>query len=107
MGRPSDRGYRLLDCSDGSVSADSFTEVITRYSPGTLDKLPQVTISWFSDQGEQNYCQSYPYNREKMDLSTPMAAKLCSPGISVHPTRILPPEQSDTRQCTRSSANSR
>lgn len=51
----SDRGYRLLDCSDGSVSADSFTEVITRYSPGTLDKLPQVTISWFSDQGEGIY----------------------------------------------------
>ena len=59
----SDRGYRLLDCSDGSVSADSFTEVITRYSPGTLDNLPQVTISWFSDPGERIYLAVAIHNR--------------------------------------------
>ena len=42
----SDRGYHLLNCSEGSLKPDDFTEVLTRYSPGTLDRLPQVAISW-------------------------------------------------------------
>ncbi len=51
----SDRGYRLLDCSEGDIGADNFTEVLTRYSPGTLDRLPQVTVSWFRAKNERTY----------------------------------------------------
>jgi hypothetical protein len=41
-----DREYRLLRCSTGTFHSPDFTFVIDRYSPGTLDQLPQVTISW-------------------------------------------------------------
>jgi hypothetical protein len=44
--RESDRGYRLLAWSKGSISGQNFEELLTRYSPGTLESLPQVTISW-------------------------------------------------------------
>jgi hypothetical protein len=66
----SDRGYHLLNCSEGSLGPDDFTEVLTRYSPGTLDRLPQVTISWsprddrsllgiaIHDQAEQGLCDA-------------------------------------------------
>src|SRR6516225_8273085 len=50
----SDRGYRLLSCSEGTLKPDEFTELLTRYSPGTLDRLPQVAISW-SPQGDQSF----------------------------------------------------
>ena len=39
-------GYRVLACSAGVVSKESFDEVVTRYSPGTVETLPQVTIGW-------------------------------------------------------------
>lgn len=42
-------GYRLLQCSARAIARQSFEEVLARYSPGTLEILPQVTISWFSD----------------------------------------------------------
>lgn len=47
-----DLEYRLLRCSDGALNAANFDELLTRYSPGTLEDLPQVTVSWLSD-GEQ------------------------------------------------------
>jgi hypothetical protein len=51
-----DPGYRLLECSNGTLSAENFDEVLNRYSPGTLDRLPQVTVSWFpSDDQKQQY----------------------------------------------------
>ena len=50
-----DRGYHLLGHSNGSLGANTFNEVLTRYSPGTLEKLPQVTISWLSHREERNY----------------------------------------------------
>jgi hypothetical protein len=44
-----DVGYHLLDCSNGTVSRENFDQVLTRYSPGRLESLPQVTVSWFVD----------------------------------------------------------
>ena len=41
-----DRGYRLLRHSGGALGEEHFNELFTRYSPGTLDRLPQVTASW-------------------------------------------------------------
>jgi len=49
----SDRGYRLLSCSSGDLNAHNFEEILTRYSPGTLEELPQVTVSWIPS-GEAN-----------------------------------------------------
>jgi hypothetical protein len=39
-------GYRVLDCSSGVTRRERFDEIVTRYSPGTLENLPQVTIGW-------------------------------------------------------------
>jgi hypothetical protein len=39
-------GYRVLACSAGFLSEENFAELIYRFSPGLLSKLPQVTISW-------------------------------------------------------------
>ena len=49
------RDYRLLECSDGSIGAGAFTEAITRYSPGNLERLPQVTVSWLRPQDGERY----------------------------------------------------
>jgi hypothetical protein len=43
---PQDRGYRLLGCSDGELSGRNFEDAINRYLPGTLDILPQVSVSY-------------------------------------------------------------
>jgi hypothetical protein len=43
-----DAGYRLLECSTGTLSREIFSDVLTHYSPGTLEDLPQATISCFS-----------------------------------------------------------
>jgi hypothetical protein len=40
-------GYHLLGCSTGPVTPENFSQLLTRYSPGTLESLPQVTLSWF------------------------------------------------------------
>lgn len=50
---PHDVEYRLLRCSNGSFSASNFEELITRYSPGTLDSLPQVAIAWGASDHEK------------------------------------------------------
>jgi hypothetical protein len=50
-----DIGYHQLDCSAGKISSENFDQVITRYSPGTPESLPQVTISWLSDKSQANY----------------------------------------------------
>lgn len=39
-------GYHVLRCSGGPLRARDFSEIITRYSPGELDGLPQYTVSW-------------------------------------------------------------
>ena len=46
-GRASDTaGARVLSCSTGELNRDNFGEVISRFSPGTPDALPQVTVSY-------------------------------------------------------------
>lgn len=45
--RPGDtEANRVLVCSYGDISRENFAEAITRFNPGTLDELPQVTVSW-------------------------------------------------------------
>ena len=42
-----DTEYRLLTCSDGTVSRETFVEQITSFSPGSAKTWPQVTVSGF------------------------------------------------------------
>jgi hypothetical protein len=46
---PHDTEYRLLDASRGALSRDNFDRALERYSPGTPQDLPQVTINWLPD----------------------------------------------------------
>jgi hypothetical protein len=64
----SDRGYRLLDCSEGNFGPDNFIEVLTRYSPGTLDRLPQVTVSWSRSRSERTYVAIAIHDRAEHGL---------------------------------------
>lgn len=41
-------GYRVLGQSDGVISRGLFESALARFSPGMLEKLPQVTMSWLS-----------------------------------------------------------
>jgi hypothetical protein len=43
-----DSGYRLLGCSDGKLSSQNFEAAIGRYLPGTLEILPQVSVSYLA-----------------------------------------------------------
>ncbi|MFD0536728.1 hypothetical protein ACFQY7_26375 [Actinomadura luteofluorescens] len=43
---PQERDFRLLRCSDVRLGRHDFSEIISRYSPGTHTDLPQVAISW-------------------------------------------------------------
>jgi hypothetical protein len=46
-------GAHILRCSTGPLRTKDFAEVITRYSPGGLDVLPQYTISWIPDANRE------------------------------------------------------
>ena len=50
-----DTEYRLLTCSDGTVSRETFVEQITSFSPGSAKTWPQVTVSGFLLPGAGNY----------------------------------------------------
>src|SRR5260370_32239026 len=50
-----DAESHLLECSDGIIRPQGFDAVLTRYSPGVLERLPQVTVSWLSDKERQSY----------------------------------------------------
>jgi hypothetical protein len=63
----SDHGYHLLNCSDGTVSQENFKEVITRYEPGTLEALPQVTISWILDREKTKFLAVAIHDRADND----------------------------------------
>ena len=39
-------GYHVLACSKGRFSRDNFKEILDRFNPGTIDELPQVTVSY-------------------------------------------------------------
>jgi hypothetical protein len=41
-------GFRVLACSSGDLSTHNFTELIGRFSIGTPDDLPQVSVSYLT-----------------------------------------------------------
>ena len=45
-------GYRLLRCSTGALDRATFERQLIRYSPGTLDQLPQVSVSWIKRRSD-------------------------------------------------------
>jgi hypothetical protein len=45
---PDDWGPRILACSDGDLRRRNFEEALDRFSPGTLDDLPQVSVSYLA-----------------------------------------------------------
>jgi hypothetical protein len=47
-----DTEYRVLGCSKGTFDASHFASLIARYSPGTLDTVPQTTVSWVRDNSD-------------------------------------------------------
>ena len=46
-----DAEYRLLACSEGTVSAATFVDQITTFAPGSAQTWPQVTVSGFPLHG--------------------------------------------------------
>ncbi len=61
---PTDAGYRLLNSSRQVLSADNFEQALERYSPGTLETLPQVTVSWLEDKsGHRDHPSGAPVGR--------------------------------------------
>lgn len=46
-------GAHVLRCSTGPLRTKDFAEIITRYTPGGLDVLPQYTISWIPDANRE------------------------------------------------------
>ncbi|NDU75240.1 hypothetical protein GWI34_21815, partial [Actinomadura sp. DSM 109109] len=51
---PHERDFRLQSCSGERLGRHDFSEIISRYSPGTHTDLPQVAISW-TRLGEEIY----------------------------------------------------
>jgi hypothetical protein len=41
-------GFQVLACSNGHLSQEDFSELIGRFSPGTLANLPQVSVSYLT-----------------------------------------------------------
>jgi len=50
----SDAGYRLLSSSKSVLSPDNFSYILERYSPGTIERLPQLTVNWFEDKNPRH-----------------------------------------------------
>jgi hypothetical protein len=48
-------GFRVLSCSTGRLNRDNFSEAIGRFSLGTPDTLPQVTVSYVASGEGDNY----------------------------------------------------
>ena len=47
-------GYHLLACSRGRIAPRNFEEILARFSPGSLDTLPQVTVSFVRGEEADN-----------------------------------------------------
>lgn len=47
--------YRVLDCSTGALSNQNFAQLLDRYSPGTLESLPQLTVGWLADKNADRH----------------------------------------------------
>jgi hypothetical protein len=54
---PDHEGYRILACSSGGLSMRNFEEALSRFSPGMLDVLPQVSVSYLrpARQDDRSY----------------------------------------------------
>ncbi len=57
---PDDRGYRLLAYSTGNISSRNFEEILGRFVPGTLEKLPQITVSYVPGPDSLGYLHGLP-----------------------------------------------
>ncbi|HET7012633.1 MAG TPA: hypothetical protein VFI65_01910 [Streptosporangiaceae bacterium] len=71
-----DSAYRLVDCSTGKVSADNFTRLLERYSPGSLRRLPEVTINWFADPTDKQYYLALAVHRRPDPPKTDAAGRM-------------------------------
>ncbi len=47
--------YRVLECSNGALSSQNFAQLLDRYSPGTLESLPQLTVGWLADKSTDRH----------------------------------------------------
>ncbi|MEV7010007.1 hypothetical protein [Streptosporangium sp. NPDC051022] len=45
--KPEDRDYTVQSCSGGVLTPETVTAIMDRFSAGTPNTLPEVTISWF------------------------------------------------------------
>jgi hypothetical protein len=85
-----DVGYHLLGCSDGEISSENFDHVITRYSPGTLESLPQVTISWIAREADASYVGIAIHDTSRPDGQAPLPGRLrAGPAASYVPDRDI------------------
>jgi hypothetical protein len=48
-------GYHVLACSRGQFSERNFSDILDRFSPGTLEALPQVTVSYVLAEDGRRY----------------------------------------------------
>jgi hypothetical protein len=52
---PGDSGYRVLSSSTGTIGGENFHDILERYSPGTLEILPQVTVNSVTPESGGSY----------------------------------------------------
>lgn len=52
---PDQAEYHLMRCSDGTLSTDDFTGLITRYSIGAVGGLPQAAVNWIPGRDDATY----------------------------------------------------
>ena len=88
----SDRGYRLLDWSEQTLGRRNFEEALTRYSPGTLDDLPQVMLSFLpTDQPDLHYVALGIHNWPEDDKNDAFGRKVEFTSLFCVPYRQLAP----------------
>ena len=65
-------GYHVMRCSEGDLTAEHFSEIITRYGSGVKPSLPQYTVCRIPDpQGSQEFLAVAVH--EVIDLDSPSA----------------------------------
>ncbi|RCG26159.1 hypothetical protein DQ384_29730 [Sphaerisporangium album] len=78
-----DDDYSVLDCSRGPFTREDFQEILTKWSPGTLPNLPQVTISWVYGRGDVPYVglavQSWSGERDGFGRPIAVTGYFCVP----------------------------
>ena len=87
-GRTADRtGNSVLTRSELNLSTANFAEAIERFSPGTPEELPQVTVSYASQSGGSyvalaihNYIKSGQYGgTDNLGRQIPFTSYFCMP----------------------------